>query len=213
VGDHEILKPDSCRFRNDPGFDPPSTLTYDDRCSLIDLLQKHYLDTNRHPVLGLTYKEVVGAKANIFLSFAYMDNFADLVDAMELFLDTNASQYPKESTYFWFDMLVNSQWGALDKDFVWWATTFKEAVVEIGKTVCFLSPWSNPTIFSRAWCLLEICYSEDLSIILSKTEESRFHSTLRSGDITGITTAVGKIDLEKANCYIAAEKKTNIRRR
>ena len=158
-------------------------------------------------MLGLTYTEVVGAKANIFLSFAYMDNFADLVDAMELFLDTNASQYPKESTYFWFDMLVNSQWGALDKDFIWWATTFKEAVVEIGKTVCFLSPWSNPTIFSRAWCLLEICYSKNLSIILSKTEESRFHSTLISGDITGITTAVSKIDLEKANCYIAAEKK------
>ncbi len=65
---------------------------------------------------------------------------------------------------------------------------------------------ANPTIFSRARRLLVICYSENLSIILSKTE-ARFHSTLISGDIIGITTAVGTIDLKEANFYSAAEKK------
>ena len=105
-GNHEILRP-NCRFCN---ADPASTLTHDARCSLIDmLLTKHFDSTSMHPVLNLSYKEAVGEKANLFISFAYADSFIDLVDALELYMDTHDKEYAVESTYFWFDLFMNDQ--------------------------------------------------------------------------------------------------------
>ena len=108
-GNHEILKP-NCRFGN---VDPATTLTHDARCSLIDMLLTNHCDsTSKHPVLDVSYKEAVGEKANLFVSFAYADSFIDLVDALELYMETHAKEHAVESTYFWFDLFVNDQWTA-----------------------------------------------------------------------------------------------------
>jgi hypothetical protein len=99
-GNHEILKAD-CRFGQ---VDPASTLTFADKCPLIDvMLTKHFDSSNKHPLLDLSYKEAVGERANLFISFAYADNFIDLVDALELYLETHSKEYPVDTTYFWFD--------------------------------------------------------------------------------------------------------------
>ncbi len=57
----------------------------------------------------------------MFLSFAYGDNFIELVDALEVYFET----YPElsqDTTYFWFDMFVNNQWEAAEHDFDWCQT-------------------------------------------------------------------------------------------
>ena len=106
--------------------------------SLIEMLKTAHHEIP-HFKLGVTYRQVVGTKANIFLSFAYGDNFIDLVEGLELFMEDEKRN--PTTTYFWFDMFVNDQWHALDHDFDWWANTFSTAVESIGETVIFLSPW------------------------------------------------------------------------
>ena len=82
IGNHEILKPD-CRF----GFvDKDATLTFAADSSLIEMLRTAHHEIP-HGKLGLTYNQAVGTKANIFVSFAYGDNFIDLVEGLELFLE------------------------------------------------------------------------------------------------------------------------------
>jgi hypothetical protein len=94
-GNHEILRP-NCRFSI---VNPMSTLTFADRCSLIDvLLTKHFDSTSKHPSLDMSYKEVVGEKANLFVSFAYADNYIDLVDTLGLHVETH--KLSEASTFF-----------------------------------------------------------------------------------------------------------------
>ena len=84
IGNHEILKPGH-RFAADVS-DPSTTLTFSKRMSLINLLQSDYNDdTTKHPFLNVCYREVVGAKATIYVSFAYGDNFIELVEALDVF--------------------------------------------------------------------------------------------------------------------------------
>ena len=72
IGNHEILKPD-CRF----GFvDKDKTLTFAADSSLIEMLRTAHHEIP-HAKLRVTYRQAVGTKANIFVSFAYGDNFID----------------------------------------------------------------------------------------------------------------------------------------
>lgn len=155
LGNHEVLKGEQCRWGK---IDPDSTLTYKCQCSLIEGLRRHYLDEN-HPDLGVCYRDAVQDRANVFVSFAYGDNFIELVGALMEFLDSHPKDFPRDTTFFWFDLFVNDQWNALDKKFEWWATTFREAVQQIGTTVCFLSPWKAPSLLTRVWCLCKFLFS------------------------------------------------------
>ena len=194
IGNHEILRPD-CRF----GFvDKDSTLTFAADCSLIEMLKTAHREIP-HATLRVTYDQAVGTKANVFVSFAYGDNFIDLVEGLELFLK-DEKRDPME-TYFWFDMFVNDQWHALDHDFDWWANTFSTAVESIGETVIFLSPWDQPGMLKRAWCLFEISCSKKVSVAISKAQKDAFVKTLRK-DRTEIYKALCTIDLEKATSFL-----------
>ena len=170
---------------------------------MIELLKREYYDIP-HPVLRSTYIECVGEKANVFLSFAYSSDFTELVNAVECYMERNPSK-SSETTYFWFDLFVNDQWNALDKDFDWWATTFREAVQDIGETLLILLPWSSPIMLTRAWCLYEICCSRKVSIGVSKNQVDSFYEMLRAGSHE-IMAAIGKIDLENASSYLPEDK-------
>ena len=140
-------------------IDPESTLTYSGgrgKGSLIELLRREFPDSSRrHPELDVSYDEAVDMRANKFVSFAYSDNFVDLVGSLEQFLVSHP-QFSEELTYFWVDLMVNNQWIATSKSFTWWASTFREAFKCIGHTVCFFSSYNKPTITTRAWSLFEM---------------------------------------------------------
>jgi tetratricopeptide (TPR) repeat protein len=200
-GNHEILKADS-RWAADC-VTPTSTLTYDSKLSLIDMLRLKHNET-AHPTLGVSYSQVVGAEANIFVSFAYSDNFLELVESLEEYL-RNQSDFAVDTVYFWFDMFVNNQWEAAEHDFEWWATTFRTAVKSIGHTVLFLSPWDNPTMLKRAWCLYEISCSETISVVLSPKQMSSFMDVLTT-NATSVNWLLFQIDLEKSDCFLPTDK-------
>jgi hypothetical protein len=171
IGNHEILKQGN-RWTAESTLGPSSTLTFGSKSSLIDLLRGHHFDSP-HPELGLSYQQVVGDQATLFLSFAYSDNFIELVDAIEVFFEEH-SDMSVEHTFLWFDMVVNNQLEAADHDFDWWATTFRTAVQQIGHTLVFLSPALNPSLLTRAWCLYEISCSKKISVVLSRSEVQAF---------------------------------------
>ncbi len=100
VGNDEILSP-TCRWGKG-GIDPSTTLTYlnGETCSLIDMLKRHHLDASkRHPELNISYEEAVNGNANIFLSFAYDDNYMELVDALEKLSIDDPKNFHRDSTY------------------------------------------------------------------------------------------------------------------
>ena len=148
-GNHEIIEPTS-RFGK---VDYNSTLTFADKDSLINVLQKkHYGRTNKHPHLGLSYEEAVqpaSGRANLFAPFAFNDNFMDLVNALEFFLERHSEEYPEATTYIYFDPFVNNQWikrsGLDSTPFDWWANAFRETAEITGHTY-------DPKSLMRAWC-------------------------------------------------------------
>jgi len=128
------------------------------------------------------------------------------VDALERFFE-NSTDLDKDNTYLWFDLFVNDQWAALDKPFEWWATTFKEAVEEIGHTVVVMLPWEAPIPLTRVWCLFEIACSKKLSIGLSSKQVKAFQKTLRNANgISEITSSLCKINVEQATSYLPEDK-------
>ena len=118
----------------------------EDRCSLIDVLEKHRKSDSKgndepHPDLRFTYDDVVG-DANLFVSFAYMGSFSNMVDAIDNFMKKKG--FDEEITYLWIDPIVNNNWVADKKQGRDWCETFKGAIKDIGNTVLVLSPWVDP---------------------------------------------------------------------
>ena len=168
VGNHEIIK---AANRWEGRVDPAATLTHSSESSLIELLQtRHKTEADKHPLLDVCYEGHV-SRATVFVSFAYAADFVELVDALECYL-AGEGEGAAETTFFWFDLFVNNQWAALQHDFDWWATTFRTAIQEIGKTVLVLLPWHAPIPLTRVWCLFEIYCSCNLAVALSRTQQA-----------------------------------------
>ena len=197
VGNHEILKP-SNRWGK---INPEDTLTHADQCSLIEVLRKHH-SVNPHPKLGMTYAEV--GKANVFISFAYSSDFMELVNSIECYMERNPHKHIA-STFFWFDLFVNDQWTALTKSFEWWANTFRIAVEEIGETLLILTPWYDPDMLKRAWCLFEISCSKLVTIALSRKQLEAFKVNYNENCLF-LLSKLGNIDLQKATAFIPEDR-------
>ena len=204
LGAHEILK---AGHRWGADVDKADTLTFVDQMSLIDVLKTHYKDASSpHPTLGVCYDDVVGEQATKFCSFAYNGDFFELVDSLEALILANP-EYADE--YFWFDMLVNNQWFALDHDFDWWASTFKTAVKKIGHLVLICSPWSDPEPLKRAWCLWEIYCAigsgGKFDVALGTAQHDAFVQAIIA-DPAAYYKMLGNIDVEKSNCWLSEDK-------
>ena len=180
------------------------TLTGAANCSLIDLLKRDHL-TDPHPTLDVTYPEVVGAKANVFVSFAYKSNFIDLVGAIERFVENESVTLDPEKTFYWFDPVVNDQWTAIDKDFTWWATTFKDAICKINHTLMFMTPWRDPEPLTRAWCLFElfstVSTGSKFSIAMSKYDADNFMNAMMTNGYADVIKMLATIDVRKSSCW------------
>jgi len=148
--------------------------------------------TTPHPELGLTYRECFGKDAipvqeggfaDVFISHAWSNNFVDLVESTELFVDSilcageghgkkkgkahgqghghvtkvkGVVSKSRDDVLCWIDMFVNNQHHFVVLPFEWWSTTFRSAVKLIGHTCLVLAPWIAPIPLTRAWCLWEI---------------------------------------------------------
>ena len=93
-----------------------------------------------------------------FVSHAHTYNILELVGGLQSF----ASALPAdeaERVFFWIDGFSIDEhegfYGDKGEDnSEQWASTFKEAVRQMGNTVMVLAPWDHPVVLTRMWCLV-----------------------------------------------------------
>ena len=133
----------------------------------------------------------LNAKANKFVSHAWKYTFQDIVAALE-----TSNQ---DGDILWFDICTVNQHKSETRDFVWWQTTFQDAVREIGCTVLVLSPWERPIPLTRSWCIWEVFSTlvtgANLEVVMSDT--ARYLDVLQT-DFERIMKELCQLDAEHA---------------
>ena len=100
--------------------------------------------------LGLTDdndKNWLGS-ATVLVSHAWQAPFAQLLEVLERHADTNPN------AYFWLDIFVNklNSPPAVSKEHL---AAAKDAIKAIGTVMMVMSPWNDPAVLGRGWCLWE----------------------------------------------------------
>ena len=93
-----------------------------------------------------------------FVSHAHTYKILELVGGLKNF----ASALPAdeaERVFFWIDgFSIDEHQGFYgdkgEHNSEQWASTFKEAVRQMGNTVMVLAPWDHPVVLTRMWCLV-----------------------------------------------------------
>ena len=80
------------------------------------------------------------------------------------------------------DIFVGNQHRAAELPQAWWTQTFRQSVVDIGRTVLVLQPWHAPVPLTRSWCLWEIYSTLDggaeLHVALSPAQRAAFQDAM-----------------------------------
>ena len=94
-------------------------------------------------------------RARIFVSHAWKYRFADVLTALEAHVARlkAAADYDGREIYLWFDICTVNQHTGVGASGDDWASTFKTAVGAIAHTCLVLSPWDDPVVLTRSWCL------------------------------------------------------------
>ena len=167
-------------------------LTVGAQASLADVL--HQLDARDEQ--GRPYT----GEATLFLSHAWRYKFTTLLAALRRFV---GERKPPEAVYVWYDIAVVNQHMGASLPQAWWSTAFRQGIGKIQHTVVVLSPWEDPKLLQRAWCLWEVLCTllEDcpLSLALPPDEEAEFHEALRSEEgFKRVDAMLNKVDVKRA---------------
>lgn len=111
--------------------------------------------------------------------------------------------------YFWFDLAVNNQHQAPQREFDWWCTTFKQSIARIGRVVLVLAPWSHPVSLTRAWCLYELFSAVDrrvsLDVRLPQAQRTHFLAAVRN-KFDAVMEAIVEIDVRNAQAFLESDR-------
>ncbi|KAJ3004401.1 UNVERIFIED_CONTAM: Kinesin light chain 3 [Siphonaria sp. JEL0065] len=119
-------------------------------------------------------------EASYFVSHAWMSPFLNVIDSLEAFFkDANVDL---DEAVIWFDLFSNSQHDTGSRPFIWWQTTFMQAVEKIGNVVMILEPFLNPVPLKRVWCGFEIyackTTNSNFHVAMTPTQRKEFLSSL-----------------------------------
>ena len=136
--------------------------------------------------------------ADVFISHAWRYLFVDLCNSLLFhFRD-------EPGIIIWLDLFSNNQIQAPNLDFDWWATTFRSAIQDFGRVVVVISPWFDPIVFTRAWCLYELlcaiianCVVE---VAMSVEVKQQFLEQIMK-DPTSYLQMLGNINVAKSECF------------
>lgn len=136
-------------------------------------------------------------EATVFISHAWACIFLDVTSAIE----HHFRDMP--DTVIWFDLFTMNQNDAPNYDFIWLATTFKNAIQHFGNVVMVLAPWSCPIPFKRGWCLYEIyaaiATGSTFDVCMGAGEMDKLVNKMTTQTII-FTFLLNNIDVEKAEC-------------
>eukprot|EP00300_Choanocystis_sp_HF-7_P042766 c9463_g1_i2.p1 GENE.c9463_g1_i2~~c9463_g1_i2.p1 ORF type:complete len:420 (+),score=78.64 c9463_g1_i2:84-1343(+) len=133
------------------------------------------------------------ANAIVFVSHAWSYKFSAVIDALKC----HFFQTPEIGV--WIDIFCHNQ--HLSSDFAQIRDAFRSVLQECDRIVVVLSPWEDPLVFTRAWCLFEmftmIQARRKIELVLPPTELERFLNTF--GDKhTLFDDMVEKVDVARS---------------
>eukprot|EP00049_Salpingoeca_infusionum_P000128 m.37472 g.37472 ORF g.37472 m.37472 type:complete len:480 (+) comp10098_c0_seq1:127-1566(+) len=161
-------------------------------------------EASKKPYIELLDASDVG-NATVFISHAWKYPLAHSVNVME--------QYEQDhpNSFYWFDLVLNSQHGTAERPFEWWCKTFQESIEKIGAVVLVASPFSSPIPLTRSWCLFEIMCalnggdSVTFEIRMPQEEKESFLSTLQE-QYDVFQYALGTVKTQASEAYLATDK-------
>ena len=89
--------------------------------------------------------------ATVYVVHCWQGRFADTVDVME--------QYARErpNAYFWIDLFCRDQHTpASDLGAAWLTSELRATIEHTGNVLVVVTPWYDPLLLSRVWCLFEL---------------------------------------------------------
>ena len=137
--------------------------------------------------------------ATVFISHAWKYEFLHVLDALEDHFQDEPDKI------VWFDIVSNNQHKATDLEYGWWATTFKDAIKQLGHTVMVMAPWNDPIPYKRAWCIFE-AYCTNITgakfeIAMSSKEQKAFIEQCKYDSTGPIYQMLSDVDAEKSDAY------------
>ena len=137
--------------------------------------------------------------ATVFISHAWKYEFLHVLDALEDHFQDEPDKI------VWFDIVSNNQHKATDLEYGWWATTFKDAIKQLGHTVMVMAPWNDPIPYKRAWCIFE-AYCTNITgakfeIAMSSKEQKAFIEQCKYDSTGPICQMLSDVDAEKSDAY------------
>eukprot|EP01047_Picozoa_sp_COSAG01_P039441 COSAG01_NODE_3260_length_6337_cov_11.824784_3_plen_895_part_00 len=158
-----------------------------------------------------------------FVSHAHTYKALEFIDALKNFVDT-LEPGEAEQVFFWIDgFSIDEHQGfygnKAEDNSEQWADVFKQAIQKMGNTVMVMSPWSDPVVLTRMWCLWEmyctVATESTFHVCLGPAEQQELEAALLK-DHTVVVEAFRKgdgIDVEKAEAGAEAVLRTRICRR
>ena len=142
--------------------------------------------------------------ATVFISHAWKYKFLDVLDALEDHFKDEPDKI------IWFDLVSNNQQKATGLSYEWWATTFKDAIEQLGHTVTIMAPWNDPIPYKRKWCIFEI-YCTVISgakfeIAMSNNEHRAFIEECKHGSTDVINKMLSIVNAEKRESWNPMDK-------
>ncbi|GFH44279.1 hypothetical protein CTEN210_00753 [Chaetoceros tenuissimus] len=142
--------------------------------------------------------------ATVFISHAWKYKFLDVLDALEDHFKNEPDKI------VWFDLVSNNQHKAGVLPYEWWATTFKDAIEQLGHTVMVMAPWNDPIPYKRAWCIFEAyCTSvtdAKFEIAMSNNEHRAFIEECKLGSTDVINKMLSIVNAEKSEAWNPMDK-------
>lgn len=141
---------------------------------------------------------VVGI-ATVFVSHAWKYKFLDVLDALKYHFKDEPDKI------VWFDLVSNNQHKATDLPYEWWATTFKDAIKQMGHTVMIMAPWNDPIPYTRAWCIFEAYCTNTtgakFEVAMSSKEKRSFINECIDNPERTINQMLSVINAEKSKAF------------
>ncbi|GFH55967.1 hypothetical protein CTEN210_12443 [Chaetoceros tenuissimus] len=137
--------------------------------------------------------------ATVFVSHAWKYKFLDVLDALkDHFKD-------EPDKIVWFDLVSNNQHKATDLPYEWWATTFKDAIKQMGHTIMIMAPWNDPIPYTRAWCIFEAYCTNStgakFEVAMSSKEKRSFIDECIDNPERTINQMLSVINAEKSKAF------------
>ena len=133
-----------------------------------------------------------------FLSQAWQYKFLNLVEALRCFVESQPEG--SQPVFFWFCCFATDEHAPHTVPL---RTVFQDSIRRIGHTVMVISPWNDPVVLKRAWCLWELFCTVQVgvpfSVCLGPAEAAAFEAAILDPDsCMKILDAFARIDVGAA---------------